>query len=213
MEERIPDLGTTLGKALLAVHRSYLGAVKPLLGKPALRGMSHITGGGIVGNTMRVVPKGLTLNIDWEAWKRPAIYGLIQRLGDVPEEDMRKTFNLGIGLILIVAKGEAGKVMRSLQKRGEKPLVMGGVLPDQIARLLAPEGALYIQTDVEERAEQYEAQVATHSGFVPAGDAPGSPRVAENPFGARSPREHRAIADGLPVHRLLYRRAPRGDSV
>ncbi|MBK7257920.1 MAG: phosphoribosylformylglycinamidine cyclo-ligase [Ignavibacteriae bacterium] len=127
VEERIPDLGTTLGKALLAVHRSYLSAVKPLLGKPALRGMSHITGGGIVGNTMRVVPKGLTLNIDWEAWKRPAIYGLIQRLGDVPEEDMRKTFNLGIGLILIVAKGEAGKVMRSLQKRGEKPLVMGEV--------------------------------------------------------------------------------------
>jgi phosphoribosylformylglycinamidine cyclo-ligase len=127
VEERIPDLGTTLGKALLAVHRSYLGAVKPLLGKPELRGMSHITGGGIVGNTMRVVPKGLTLKIDWEAWKRPAIYGLIQRLGDVPEEDMRKTFNLGIGLILIVAKDEAGKVMRSLQKRGEKPLIMGEV--------------------------------------------------------------------------------------
>ena len=99
------------------------------------------------------------------------------------------------------------------KKRHEKRLVMGDVLLDQIARLLTPEGTLYIQTDVEERAEQYEAQVATHAGFVPAGDAPGSPRVAENPFGARSPREHRAIADGLPVHRLLYRRAPRGDSV
>lgn len=127
VDERIPDLGMTLGKALLAVHRSYLGAVKPLLGKPVLRGMSHITGGGIIGNTMRVVPKGLSLKIDWEAWKRPAVYGLIQRLGDVPEEDMRKTFNLGIGLILIVARAEADNVMRSLQKRGEKPLVMGEV--------------------------------------------------------------------------------------
>jgi phosphoribosylformylglycinamidine cyclo-ligase len=127
VEERIPDLGTTLGKALLAVHRSYLGAVKPLLGKPAVRGLSHITGGGIVGNTMRIIPKGMSLKIDWEAWKRPALFGLIQRLGDVPEEDMRKTFNLGIGLIVVAAKDEADKVLRALKKGGEKPLVMGEV--------------------------------------------------------------------------------------
>ena len=99
------------------------------------------------------------------------------------------------------------------KKRHEKRLVMGDVLLDQLARLLIDGGTLLIQTDVEERAEQYEAQVATHPAFEPAGDPPGSPRVAENPFGARSPREHRAIADGLPVHRLLYRRAARGDSV
>jgi phosphoribosylformylglycinamidine cyclo-ligase len=127
VDERIPDLGATLGKALLAVHRSYLGAVRPLLGTPALRGMSHITGGGIVGNTMRVIPKGLGLKIDWESWRRPPLFGLIQRLGEVPEEDMRRTFNLGIGLILVAAKGEADRVLRGLQKRGEKPLVIGEV--------------------------------------------------------------------------------------
>jgi tRNA (guanine-N7-)-methyltransferase len=90
------------------------------------------------------------------------------------------------------------------KKRHEKRLVMGDALLDQIARLLVPGGALYIQTDVEDRAALYEAQVLAHQAFVPRGDREGSARVEENPYGARSPREHRAIADGLPVHRLLF---------
>jgi len=79
-------------------------------------------------------------------------------------------------------------------------------LLDSIARLLEPAGRFFIQTDVEDRAVQYAERVASHPAFVPAGDAPGDPRVAENPFGARSPREHRAIADGLPIYRLLYQK-------
>ncbi|HEY8076216.1 MAG TPA: tRNA (guanine-N7)-methyltransferase, partial [Labilithrix sp.] len=75
---------------------------------------------------------------------------------------------------------------------------------DQVARLLEPGGELYVQTDVEERAALYEDAVSSHASFAPAGDAPGSARVAENPYGARSPREHRAIADGLPVHRFRW---------
>ncbi len=92
------------------------------------------------------------------------------------------------------------------KKRHEKRLVMGDVLLDHIARLLVDDGELYVQTDVEERAELYEAQIAQHGAFAPFGDAEGSARLAENPYGARSPREHRAIEDGLPVHRLRYRR-------
>lgn len=92
------------------------------------------------------------------------------------------------------------------KKRHQKRLVMGDAFLDQVARLLRPRGELFIQTDVEERAELYERAVAAHAAFEPAGDGPGSPRIAENPYGARSPREHRAIADGLPVFRLLYRR-------
>jgi len=95
------------------------------------------------------------------------------------------------------------------KKRHEKRLVMGESLLDSIARLLRDGGELFVQTDVEERAEQYEAQIAEHPALEPAGDAPGSPRLAENPYEARSPREHRAIADGLPVHRLRYRRRDR----
>jgi tRNA (guanine-N7-)-methyltransferase len=92
------------------------------------------------------------------------------------------------------------------KKRHQKRLVMGDVFLMEVARLVSSGGELFIQTDVEERAAQYEAQVTASSWFEPAGDAPGSPRVAENPFGARSPRERRAITDGLPVYRMIYRR-------
>ncbi|MBL9022695.1 MAG: tRNA (guanine-N7)-methyltransferase [Myxococcales bacterium] len=92
------------------------------------------------------------------------------------------------------------------KKRHEKRLVMKDGLLESILRLLEPGGAFYIQTDVEERAAQYAERVASHPGFVPAGDAPGDPVVVENPYGARSPREHRAIEDGLPVYRLRWQK-------
>ena len=90
------------------------------------------------------------------------------------------------------------------KKRHTKRLVMGDVFLTEVARLLKPGGELFVQTDVEERADQYEQQIEKSGLFEPRGDAPGSARMAENPFQARSPREHRAIADGLPVNRLLY---------
>ncbi|MRG95138.1 tRNA (guanine-N7)-methyltransferase [Polyangium spumosum] len=95
------------------------------------------------------------------------------------------------------------------KKKHAKRLVMGPGLLDSIARLLRDGGAFYVQTDVAERAEMYEAQIGAHEAFEPSGDEPGSARMAENPYGARSPREHHAIADGLPVTRLRYRRRPR----
>ncbi len=95
------------------------------------------------------------------------------------------------------------------KKRHEKRLVMGAPLLDAIARLLVDGGELFVQTDVEERAELYGGQIGAHPALETAGDAAGSARLAENPYGARSPREHRAIADGLPVHRLRYRRRAR----
>ena len=94
------------------------------------------------------------------------------------------------------------------KKRHQKRLVMGDVFLDEIARLLCEGGELYVQTDVAERADQYEEQVLLSGHFAPAGDAPGSARMAENPYGARSPREHRAIKDGLPVNRLRFVRRP-----
>jgi tRNA (guanine-N7-)-methyltransferase len=95
------------------------------------------------------------------------------------------------------------------KKRHEKRLVMGAPLLDSIARLLADGGELFVQTDVEERADQYEAQLVAHPDLEPAGDAAGSARLAENPYGARSPREHRSMADGLPIFRLRMRRKRR----
>jgi tRNA (guanine-N7-)-methyltransferase len=93
------------------------------------------------------------------------------------------------------------------KKRHAKRLVVGDVLLAELARLLAPGGELFVQTDVEERAALYERQILSTASFVAAGDVLGSARMAENPYGARSPRERRAIADGLPVHRLRFRRA------
>jgi phosphoribosylformylglycinamidine cyclo-ligase len=127
IDTMLPELGTTMGEALLAVHRSYLKPVKPLLAKDLLHALAHITGGGIVGNTKRVMPGGRTPKIDWRAWERPALFGLIQRSGDVPEEDMRRTFNLGVGLVLVVSPKEADRVIRSLRKRGDRPMIIGEV--------------------------------------------------------------------------------------
>ena len=95
------------------------------------------------------------------------------------------------------------------KKRHAKRLVMGAPLVDAIARLLADGGEVFVQTDVPERAALYEAELGASPDLEPAGDAPGSPALVENPYGARSPREHHAVADGLPVTRLRFRRRPR----
>jgi tRNA (guanine-N7-)-methyltransferase len=92
------------------------------------------------------------------------------------------------------------------KKRHMKRLVMGDKLASELARLLEPGGELFVQTDVEERAAQYEALLGASGSFQPAGDASGSARLAENPYRARSPREKRAMADGIPIYRIRFAR-------
>ena len=96
-----------------------------------MQGFSHITGGGIIGNTKRIVPKGLGLDVTWDSWERPSIYSLIQDIGNVPEEDMRATFNLGIGLIAIVDKSVVNKVLETAEKLGEPGYEIGRVKKNQ----------------------------------------------------------------------------------
>jgi phosphoribosylformylglycinamidine cyclo-ligase len=102
LDEEIKEVGHSLGDELLRVHRSYQQLISTLLDKPYLTAMSHITGGGIVGNTERVVPKHLKLQIFWENWEVPPIFKLIQRAGKISDEEMRRVFNMGIGYIFIV---------------------------------------------------------------------------------------------------------------
>ena len=128
VSDYVEDLGKTVGEALLAVHRSYLHTVMEVLEKFNIRGISHITGGGIEGNTNRILPSGLRLRIDWNAWERPVLFRIIQRLGEIPEEDARKTFNLGVGLILVVSRKNVDRVLRFLRKRGEQSMVVGEVV-------------------------------------------------------------------------------------
>jgi phosphoribosylformylglycinamidine cyclo-ligase len=131
LEKHIDELNGTLADALLAVHRSYQQSIHPLLQQATtakhIHALSHITGGGIEGNTYRVVPKGLKLAIDWNAWERPALFNLIRRAGNVPEEDLRRTLNLGIGLIIIAGKHGADVVIRALKKKSEQPFVIGEI--------------------------------------------------------------------------------------
>jgi phosphoribosylformylglycinamidine cyclo-ligase len=123
----MPDGEGTIGEALLKVHRSYLGAIQGTLDIEGVHAYSHITGGGIAGNTSRVVRAPLELRIDWSAWGRPAIFDLIQRAGSVPEDAMHEAFNLGIGLVIVVAKDAADAVIERLRGLGEAPVVIGEV--------------------------------------------------------------------------------------
>ncbi len=104
LDKYFEELQCTLAEELLKIHISYLNIVKPLLDSDLISGISHITGGGIVGNTIRILPKNLSLKIDWGSWQVPFIFQLIQKEGNVSDEEMRKVFNLGIGMILIVPK-------------------------------------------------------------------------------------------------------------
>ncbi len=119
--------GLTLGDALMSVHRSYLHLIQALTEENLTSGLVHVTGGGIPGNTQRVIPKGLSFSVDYASWERPALFRLIQAAGEVPEEDMRRTFNLGIGLVAVVSENKLDAALDLLQSLGEKPVVIGQV--------------------------------------------------------------------------------------
>lgn len=127
VDTKLNDLDGTIGEELLKVHRSYLSAIKLMKNGLNVKGMSHITGGGIEGNTKRILPEGRTLNIDWKSWDWPAIYQIIQKEGNVPVEDMRRTFNLGIGILFAVEKADMNQALNLLKDAGESPLVIGEI--------------------------------------------------------------------------------------
>ncbi len=130
LDARLPELGGTLADELLRVHRCYDASVRPLLFGGRVKGIAHITGGGLAGNTSRLLPgeKSLQLEIDWGAWKVPPIFEMIQRLGGVSDEEMRRVFNLGIGLVLVVGENEASAVEGELRAQGERPVRIGRVV-------------------------------------------------------------------------------------
>lgn len=128
VDQYVDELGVTLSESLLQVHKSYLQIINELKNVKGVNGFSHITGGGIIGNTKRIIPKGLSLKVNWEAWEQPAIFKLIRKTGNVPVEDMRKTFNLGIGLIAVVDKKVTGEVTERSKDYGEEPTVIGEVV-------------------------------------------------------------------------------------
>ena len=122
----VPELGATVGDALLAPHRSYLPVVRPLLERQYVRGIAHITGGGITENLPRVLPEGCGAEIDLGAWSVPALFRLLQERGQIPRDEMFRAFNMGIGLILVCAPSETERIIDTLVRNGEPHAVRIG---------------------------------------------------------------------------------------
>jgi len=128
LTDTIPLLKRNIGDELISIHRSYLHVVRKIKSKIELKGMSHITGGGIVGNTKRILPDGLKLKIEWKNWEVPEIFKLIQKTGEISNEEMREVFNLGIGLIFIVSQKDVNSTLNLCSELGEKPILVGEVV-------------------------------------------------------------------------------------
>jgi len=124
----VPEIGTTVGDALLAPHRSYLRAMRPLVSEGLIKGMAHITGGGITENLPRMLPLGCSARVERGAWSVPALFTLLQKRGAIGTDEMFRTFNMGIGLIAICAASAANAVMDSLERSGEEPVRIGQVI-------------------------------------------------------------------------------------
>jgi len=128
VHSRVDELGTTVGEALLAPHRCYLPALEPLLERGLVRALAHITGGGFQGNIPRVLPDGLAARVRRGSWEVPRLFRLIQAGGRVSDEEMFRTFNMGIGMAVVVAAEDLHDVEHSLERRGETSFLIGSVV-------------------------------------------------------------------------------------
>lgn len=127
-ERYMPDLGKTLGEELLAPHRCYAPAILPLLKEFDIHAMAHITGGGFYDNIPRALPPDCQAIVERRAWTPAPIFRLIQELGVVPDNEMFRTFNMGIGMVLIVPAEQAMAIAESLTASGEDAALIGTVL-------------------------------------------------------------------------------------
>ncbi len=124
----LPELSKTVAEELLRIHRSYLRPIQALHTAKLLKGAAHITGGGLTDNVPRVLPKGCAVEIDPKTWPRQSIFDLLQRIGNIPEDDFRRTFNLGVGMVLIVSPKKIGFVSQILKKLREPNYEIGRVV-------------------------------------------------------------------------------------
>jgi phosphoribosylformylglycinamidine cyclo-ligase len=125
VDDPLPGDGRSVGEALLAVHRCYLDPVLPLVGAHLLKGMAHITGGGLTDNLPRVLPGHLDAAIDTGSWAVPPLFQFLIAQAGLPVQDARRSFNLGVGMVLIAARRDVGNILERLELAGEAPWVLG----------------------------------------------------------------------------------------
>jgi phosphoribosylformylglycinamidine cyclo-ligase len=147
-DQRVPELDATVGEALLAPHRSYLPIIKPLLGAgrtggephegaggegvATIKGLAHITGGGITDNLPRILPEGTSARIDRGSWEPSPLFQWLVSAGQVPQDDAYRTFNMGIGLIIVCAGGDADALLATLHESGEPDArLIGHIVPGE----------------------------------------------------------------------------------
>ena len=130
----LPNITEDVADELLRVHRSYLAPIRALHDAKVLRGAAHITGGGLTDNVPRILPPGCAVEIDANSWPKQPIFELLKRLGNIPEEDFRRTFNLGIGMVLVVPASKIGFVSQILKKLREPFHQIGRVIPAKSKR-------------------------------------------------------------------------------
>ncbi len=126
-----PELAEPLGDVLLRPTRIYVKSILPLLPSGKILGMVHITGGGLTENIPRILPEGLGVQIDTQAWEVPRVFNLIQTLGQVDQQEMYRTFNMGIGFILVIHPEDEALVREMLAKQGETCFLLGQVSPGE----------------------------------------------------------------------------------
>ena len=128
----VAELSQTVGDALLQPHRSYLPFIRPLLDGGRIKGMAHITGGGITDNLPRVLPHGTAAVIETSAWEVPPIFRWLQQSGNIPGDDMMRTFNMGIGLIIVTGRDDAESLIGELAARGGRDArLIGEIVPGE----------------------------------------------------------------------------------
>jgi phosphoribosylformylglycinamidine cyclo-ligase len=129
IDDRPKELGgPSVGEALLAVHRSYLAAISPLLQRNLVRAMAHITGGGFMDNIPRVLPKNVSVELRKSAWTPPPLFRFLVEKGRVPEDDAYRALNMGIGMVIIVRAADLNEVQSALRSLGEHPVEIGRVV-------------------------------------------------------------------------------------
>jgi len=128
VSENVEFLNNNLDKELLKVHRSYLNVVFPLIEEKLLNGIAHITGGGLEGNILRLLSEDKKLDINWNSWEWLRIFKLIKKEGNVSEKEMRRVFNLGIGMVLVVSENNLEKVLLKLEKLNEDYKLIGKII-------------------------------------------------------------------------------------
>jgi phosphoribosylformylglycinamidine cyclo-ligase len=115
----VRELGTTIGEALLAPHRSYLALVRPLIERDWVKGLAHITGGGLTENLPRTLPPGCAAEIDQQSWTVPPIFQLLQQRGAIARDEMFRAFNMGVGMVIVCTSRDAERVINTLMLGGE----------------------------------------------------------------------------------------------